>query len=867
MRRPILAARWLSVALALVLVLGTFGHALAYRDRIQPGVRALDLDLGGLSESEARERLAAHLESLARRPGGWPALRVDGAEVPLPAGAFGEPSVLASQVSAAAARAGRDTPLGPLAGIFRQAGLSGALPALPPPAADAGALRRALETLAPQVDRPATEPHITVEVPAPPAPTPTVVAAGGRVAVPASAARPTASPAPVMPRLTVVPGAAGKRLDVERTAADLIAGFSPGSSRAVDATFAPVLPAVPDAQAEAAAKQAADALVRPLTVMVPGVAGRTWTLDRPATVVERVDLSLSGGSLRLQGTLRAEAFDAWAAPLLQTGARPAQDARLEVRGDEIVVVNDVPGLGVDPAALRAAVTAGLFAENRRLELATGPLAARVTAASLAAARDAANRAIAEPLVLTRGERTWTLNRGDLARLLAPPAAPDAPVRFDETKLRARLEEIGKASDRPARSPRLEVRDGQIATLPGEEGEGLDITAATEALQAALAGTGAARTVALATRATTSELPEAKLEAARAQAQRIIGGPLAARHGAGASAKTWTIPQADLPAMLLFGESVNGIVPYLSRDKLVERLRTIAEELDPQLERNHTEALAAWEKREAEREAERTAIAAEAAAAAAVAQREAEEAARTAAAAAAQDGALAAAPTATPAATPAANPFTARLDAIKSAAARDPKPLRRWVDVPATASALWVQAAGATATGPSTRTADVKLTTDDPAKAQTLAQARPGANAPTGAPATAAASAAGAPAKWIDVNLTTQSLVAYEGDWPVFSAMVSTGLPRTPTPPGTFKVFSKLVADDMRGGSVAAGDYYFLPQVPYVMYFLEGGYALHGTYWHSNFGNPMSRGCVNLTPQEAKWLFDWAPLGTTVVVHA
>jgi lipoprotein-anchoring transpeptidase ErfK/SrfK len=131
-----------------------------------------------------------------------------------------------------------------------------------------------------------------------------------------------------------------------------------------------------------------------------------------------------------------------------------------------------------------------------------------------------------------------------------------------------------------------------------------------------------------------------------------------------------------------------------------------------------------------------------------------------------------------------------------------------------------------------------------------------------------ATQAGQPArgKWIDINVTTQSLVAYEGDWPVFQALVSTGLPRTPTPVGTYKVFAKLVADDMRGGSYATGDYYFLPKVPYVMYFLEGGYAIHGTYWHNNFGNPMSHGCVNLPTPASKWLFEWAPMGTTVVVH-
>lgn len=114
-------------------------------------------------------------------------------------------------------------------------------------------------------------------------------------------------------------------------------------------------------------------------------------------------------------------------------------------------------------------------------------------------------------------------------------------------------------------------------------------------------------------------------------------------------------------------------------------------------------------------------------------------------------------------------------------------------------------------------------------------------------------------KWIDVNVTTQTLSAYEGDKLVFTTKVSTGLPRTPTVLGTFRIRTKLRAQTM------AGPGYYLPNVPYVMYFY-GGYAIHGTYWHNNFGRPMSHGCVNMRTSEAKWLYDWAPIGTIVVTH-
>ncbi|MBC7225930.1 MAG: L,D-transpeptidase family protein [Thermoflexales bacterium] len=114
-------------------------------------------------------------------------------------------------------------------------------------------------------------------------------------------------------------------------------------------------------------------------------------------------------------------------------------------------------------------------------------------------------------------------------------------------------------------------------------------------------------------------------------------------------------------------------------------------------------------------------------------------------------------------------------------------------------------------------------------------------------------------RWIDVDLTRQILTAYEGDVPVRVIVVSTGLPRTPTPTGQFRIWAKLRYDDMYGPD------YYLPDVPYVMYFY-GGYGLHGTYWHNNFGRPMSHGCINLPTPEAEWLFNWAEVGTLVNIH-
>jgi lipoprotein-anchoring transpeptidase ErfK/SrfK len=115
------------------------------------------------------------------------------------------------------------------------------------------------------------------------------------------------------------------------------------------------------------------------------------------------------------------------------------------------------------------------------------------------------------------------------------------------------------------------------------------------------------------------------------------------------------------------------------------------------------------------------------------------------------------------------------------------------------------------------------------------------------------------AKWIDVNLSTQRLVAYAEQTPVFTATVSTGLPGSPTLVGTFQIYVKYPLAPMTGPD------YYLPDVPWVMYFYRD-YSLHGTYWHNSFGTPMSHGCVNLSTPDAEWLYKWAEVGTTVVTH-
>lgn len=142
-------------------------------------------------------------------------------------------------------------------------------------------------------------------------------------------------------------------------------------------------------------------------------------------------------------------------------------------------------------------------------------------------------------------------------------------------------------------------------------------------------------------------------------------------------------------------------------------------------------------------------------------------------------------------------------------------------------------------------------------------------------------------KWVEIDLSDQKLRAWEGSSLFIESLVSSGKwGRTPT--GEFRIWGKFKYAKMSGGSRALHTYYYLPNVPYIMYFSNSevaagrGFSLHGTYWHDNFGQPMSHGCVNLPTPIAERLFYWTQplislgqnatrtasnsLGTKIVIH-
>ncbi|RME07903.1 MAG: murein L,D-transpeptidase [Anaerolineae bacterium] len=115
------------------------------------------------------------------------------------------------------------------------------------------------------------------------------------------------------------------------------------------------------------------------------------------------------------------------------------------------------------------------------------------------------------------------------------------------------------------------------------------------------------------------------------------------------------------------------------------------------------------------------------------------------------------------------------------------------------------------------------------------------------------------AKRIEVRTDEQLVIAYEYEQPVFFARAATGAEfsngRFFTPAGTHTVLRKMPSRHMAAGNLAYNGY-DLPGVPWVSYITERGVAFHGTYWHNDYGRPRSHGCINLTPQDAKWIYRW-----------
>ena len=121
-------------------------------------------------------------------------------------------------------------------------------------------------------------------------------------------------------------------------------------------------------------------------------------------------------------------------------------------------------------------------------------------------------------------------------------------------------------------------------------------------------------------------------------------------------------------------------------------------------------------------------------------------------------------------------------------------------------------------------------------------------------------------RWISLNLFEQTLLIYENGRLLFATLMSSGLEPFYTQPGLFKIYNALPFETMQGAFEAdRSDYYYLQDVPWTLYF-DQARAIHGSYWRTYFGYPQSHGCINLSPGDANWVFQWAREGDWVYVY-
>ncbi|MBI4097655.1 MAG: L,D-transpeptidase [Candidatus Levybacteria bacterium] len=118
-------------------------------------------------------------------------------------------------------------------------------------------------------------------------------------------------------------------------------------------------------------------------------------------------------------------------------------------------------------------------------------------------------------------------------------------------------------------------------------------------------------------------------------------------------------------------------------------------------------------------------------------------------------------------------------------------------------------------------------------------------------------------KLITIDIGKQMIYAWDGGALVNQSLISTGMYWTPTVKGDFKIWYKTPLQNMKG-NYPPYEPYFIKNVPNVMYFYKD-YAIHGAWWHNAFGSKYTHGCVNEPVAFSKWLYDWAPIGTRVVV--
>jgi hypothetical protein len=123
-------------------------------------------------------------------------------------------------------------------------------------------------------------------------------------------------------------------------------------------------------------------------------------------------------------------------------------------------------------------------------------------------------------------------------------------------------------------------------------------------------------------------------------------------------------------------------------------------------------------------------------------------------------------------------------------------------------------------------------------------------------------------QWLDINLTQQLMTVYDGTNPLRTIVVTTGMAGWETPPGYYTILSRVANETMTSGAIGAENFYRLDDVLFTQYFTDFGHALHFAWWRTKetIGRPGSHGCINMLLDDSRYIWDWATIGTPILIH-
>lgn len=833
-------------ALALLLGVGAAAFGAYYGGKVHPGVRVLGADLGGKTRAEALSIIDAEADAELSRP---VALDLRGEQVRLPARTLGV-TLDGEQTAKRALEAGRS---GGFAAQWRDrlGTWRGGKEIAPAVSLDADRAAAQLRRLAPRVDQPVRNAALSV-------------AAAG----------------PVVSRSQV-----GLDLDVSASVRQLPTSMEAlyAQSKPVQPVIRETAPAVMEAQLEAPRAAIASAWTRPAVV---SFREQRWTL--PASDVRRMT-ELSGKGAGVRPVLNRAAATEWVRGLARDINRPPSDARVRVQPGDVRLIPHKDGFAVRVPETVARLQAATFGAQGRTSPAVTIKPPAIRSADLKAAASAADSMVRRPLRLEFGRESWSLTKAQLTDALRWRGEGKARSPYIEpAALQSWVGGVAKDVNRAPQDARIAVDERGARVVPERPGVAVQAKTTIQALQASIQDPRGV--VGLRTKVVPVAVRVPQLRAAAARADVLVGEPVRLR----LDETLWTAESSDLREWLRWSGTGAAVRPSLDGAAAREYVAGIAAEADTQprnavLSSNSGGASSLIPAKPG-------------------LEVDVESTTRKLLSAAASNSRLVAveARSIAPSITdedlqPALAEVRSLLDErlyLKMDESRtwwlDPFDLVKAVywtddagadtDVYVDRDALAAQIRAFVAEPPDV-VVDYEQTAADAAQALESGETsvaityRDKTTPAIPHVGNEAVWGGSPPARWIDINLYSQSMAAYEGGTQVRSTLVTTGRPELPTPTGTYNVMAKLTPYVFRSPWPKESPWWY-PDSPttYALRFQGGGYYIHDAPWRGVYGpgtngsGPTgsavtgSHGCVNVPYEFMEWLYSWVSEGTAVVIH-